>query len=172
MKDTPAAEAGIRIKDVIVGFDGKAVQEHEDLPSMVANTEIGKEVSVSILREGKLLELHARIGELRDRGSSVKKAEVKPDEFGFLLEDLSAETVRSLGLSVSEGVLVQAIEPGSVADLSGFGRGDVVLEVNGQRVANLEPWKRIVLNLPKKKVVLVVIRRGENTRLLTLKRRE
>ena len=50
---SPAAEAGFEAGDVIVSFDGKPVEEMRRLPRIVAETEIGKSVSVELIRGGK-----------------------------------------------------------------------------------------------------------------------
>ncbi len=73
--DGPAAKAGIETGDLITGFDGKPVPEMRDLPRIVAETEIGKSVSVDIVRAGKPRKLTLKVGLLDE----PKEADVKAD---------------------------------------------------------------------------------------------
>jgi serine protease Do len=62
----PADKAGIKRGDVIVSFDGKAIEEMQDLPYIVASTPVGKEVSIRILRDGKEMDLRVKVGEMKE----------------------------------------------------------------------------------------------------------
>lgn len=63
---SPADRAGIQQRDVIVSFDGKDVAGATDLPRLVGNTPIGKEVTLRVIREGRSLDLKASIREFRE----------------------------------------------------------------------------------------------------------
>jgi serine protease Do len=63
----PAEKAGIKRGDVIVSFDGKAVEEMNDLPYIVATTPVGKKVEVEIIRDGKKKQLEVEVGERAQR---------------------------------------------------------------------------------------------------------
>ncbi len=169
---SPAAQAGFQRRDIIVKFDGKDVPDHFALPLMVAQTTIGKEVQVEVARGKNREVLKAVIGELRDNQEkqAPKKESLKPNQYGLLLEDLTEETIKSLGLKSSEGVLVQGVEPNSAAEESGFSRGDVIEELGAQRVSSISMLEQMLKSLPAGKAVLVLVRRGETTRFLTLKR--
>src|SRR5690606_19898995 len=66
VEEGPAARAGIQLRDVIVKFDGKVVEENDDLPLMVAQTPIGKVVEVELIRGGKKRTVKVKIAELKD----------------------------------------------------------------------------------------------------------
>src|SRR5205085_9301677 len=70
----PAEKAGIKARDVVVEFDGRLVKDMKDLPRIVADTPIGKKVTVKVIRDGKPAELMAEVGRLED-GEKVVAAQ-------------------------------------------------------------------------------------------------
>jgi serine protease Do len=65
-KGSPADKSGMKRGDVIISFDGKAIEETQDLPYIVALTPVGKEVAVKIIRKGKEMELQVKVGEMKE----------------------------------------------------------------------------------------------------------
>jgi serine protease Do len=168
MKDTPAAEAGIEVGDVIVEFDGHAVKESTDLPLIVARTPIGKSADVKLIRNGSARTVSVKIGELKEE--EVQVAGAGAGELGIAVQSLTPEIAESLGIDPNtKGVVVAAVEPGSAADEAGLQRGDVVLEINRQAVENEAAYKRALTKVEKGKTVLLLVRRGDNTIFMALK---
>jgi serine protease Do len=64
MPGTPAEKAGLKRGDVIVAFNGKAVSSSRGLPPMVANTSVGQEVTLAVVRDGKKQVLPITVGKL------------------------------------------------------------------------------------------------------------
>jgi serine protease Do len=136
MDDAPAAQGGIEVGDVIVEFDGHAVNESNELPLVVARTPIGKKVDVKIVRRGKTKNVTVEIGELRDEEVAVSSGE--SEEYGLSVQTLTPEIAESLGVDPEiQGVVVARVDPGSVADDAGIQRGDIILEVNRETVEAL-----------------------------------
>ena len=134
-KDSPAEAAGIKPGDVIVGFDGKDVEDVAHLPAMVAATEIGKTVPVKIVRDGSVQSVNLKVAQMPgektaakpETGNSIEPAQGK---WGLALRDLDARTAEQVGAKAGEGVLVTSVKPDSPADQAGVRSGDVVLQVN------------------------------------------
>ncbi len=63
LNDSPAQRAGLRPGDVIVGFEGKEVENATQLRNLVAVTEVGRQVSLTVLRRGQLQRVPVQIGE-------------------------------------------------------------------------------------------------------------
>src|SRR5437660_515329 len=102
---SPADKAGIKAGDVIVEFNGKKVAKATDLPGLVADVPVGKDVPMVVMREGRELRLNANIGRLQDE-SPAKLAETEgKGKLGLSVQPLTPPMARELGLKVKEGVL-------------------------------------------------------------------
>jgi serine protease Do len=164
-----AAEAGGILRgDVITKFDGKEIDEMNELPRMVAATPVGKEVEVEILREGKPLKLKLKVGELKEEAPppTVEKAEI---ELGMSVQEITPEIARQLQLKDPGGVIVSNLEAGSPAEEAGVQRGDVIREINGQAIRKLSDYQRAVGKVKKDEVVRLLIKRGERSLYLAFR---
>src|SRR5579871_6478699 len=77
-KDAPAAKAGIKRGDVIIKFNGRDVHEQHELPTLVAETPIGKKVDVEVIRGGKHLTIPVTIGELKENEMASARGQEQP----------------------------------------------------------------------------------------------
>ena len=164
-----AAEAGGILRgDVIVKFDGKEIDEMNELPRLVASTPVGKEVDVEVLREGKPLKLKLKVGELKDEAPAptAEKAEI---ELGMSVQEITPEIARQLQLKDPAGVIVTQVESGSPAEEAGVQRGDVIREINGQVIRKLNDYQGAVGKVKKNEVVRLLIKRGERNLYLAFR---
>ena len=142
----PADNAGIKSGDIILKFDGTDIVEMRDLPKVVADTPVDKEVPVVILRKRKEETLTVKVGRLEDSDAAVASAEQpKPEEeapavtdkvLGLTLREITAEDRASgdFGEDV-KGVLIVEVEPGSYASDKGIEAGEILAEVGQEPVA-------------------------------------
>lgn len=144
----PAEAAGLEQGDVVLEFDGQEVPEMRDLPRMVADAPVGKDVELVVLRKGEEVVLSVELGRLEE-GEKVAAAEAD----GIVEEMPSAASAEVLGLTLSEltdalrdehgisdavdGVVITEVEPGSAAAEKRIIPGDVIVEVAQEVV--LEP---------------------------------
>ena len=168
----PGAQAGLEPGDIVVEFDGKKVKSSHELPAMVAATPVGKEVEVKILREGKEKTLRAKIAEMpRDgEGAAEETGESSGEKLGLGVAPVTPEVARQLGIEPGSGVLVRAVKSGSVAEDAGLQPGDVILEVNRKTVKSVDAFKDAVGGAKKGESLLFLVRRGDSTIFLALKR--
>jgi serine protease Do len=147
----PAKPAGIEAGDVIVQFDGKEIKDMRDLPRVVADTAVGKEVKVLIIHNGQEVTRMVTLGRLED-GEKQQVAEAKPGvpadqpvikkALGLDLANLS-DTLRTkykVKDSV-KGVVIVAVDPGSAANTQHLSPGDVIVEVAQEAVATAEDFQ-------------------------------
>jgi serine protease Do len=168
VKGGPAAEAGIKVGDVIVAFDGHEVDESTDLPLMVAREPIGKEVELTVIRDGSEQTITLTVGEMKDE--EMQLAHSESEAYGVTVQNLTPEIAESLGVPADlKGVLVSSVQPGSPAEDAGLRRGDVVLEVNRKPVGTVDKYSEEMKKTAEGKSVLLLVRRGENTVFLALK---
>jgi serine protease Do len=170
LPDTPAAEGGILRGDVIVEFNGEAINEWHDLPIVVANTPVDADAKVIVIRDGKSKNFHVRIGRLDDpeQIASISKQDQGAEAFGFRAQDLTPALVDELGLAEATGVIVTEVAPDGPAAEAGIQRGDVIIELDRKAIKNVADLANRLED--SKESVLVLVRRGENTLFVPLKR--
>jgi len=103
---------------------------------------VGREVPVSVLRDGQTVQLTARIEalEAKEGRQAATESEAKP-ALGLSVQPLTPDLARRLGTPARLGLVVQGVEAGSPAADAGFERGDVIVEVNRQPARSLEQLK-------------------------------
>jgi serine protease Do len=169
--DTPAAEAGLRQGDIILAYRGKPVTEMGDFRNRVALTAPGSRVELAILRDGKRQTLGVEIGRLeRDRLASLGTPQ-RAGQFGLTVQTLTPPLAEQFGVQPGEGVVVTAVEQGSVADLAGIEVGAVILQVNQAAVNSAETFARAVEKSRADKQLLLLLKKGELQQYVILKQR-
>ncbi len=176
MDDSPAKKAGFERADVIVEYDGKPMDSPTHLRNAVAQTPVGKKVTIKIIRDKKPKTIELTIAEQpksmsqsgeEEGGESGSPAGVLSD---LDVRELNDELASRYGLKSSErGVVIIRVKPGSTAEEVGVREGDVILEVNRQAVTSLKAYERIVSKLPKDQAVLLLLKRQGRTLYLTLR---
>ena len=164
----PAKAAGLETGDVVVKFDGKDIKEPKDLSRIVADTAVGKEVEVVVIRKGAEETRKVTLGRLED--DKTQQAALKKDEpaekpvtqkaLGLDLATLSKDLRTRYKIKDSvKGVLVTGVDATSDAAEKRLSAGDVIVEVAQEAVANAADIKKRVDQLKKdgKKSVLLLV---------------
>ncbi len=164
---SPAAEAGLKPGDVILGINGKPVESYDAFRNQIATMQPGDKVRLDISREGKSLELPVTLGE-RPTEPRVSKAQPSAPEaqesqqrLGVQVQDLTSDLARQFGYQGSTGVIVSGVVPGSPADEAGIQAGDLITSVNRRAVANTGQFIQAMRESRQKGKVLLLIKRGE-----------
>ncbi len=167
MSDTPAEKAGIERGDVIVEFNGRRIEEMNDLPRAVATTPPNAEVPVKLLRKGQEKVVQVKVAELKEE--RVATGGTLEEGLGMTVQELTPEIARNLGVSESKGVIVTNVEDGTPAEEAGLRRGDVILEVNQKKVENLRDYRAALARVGSTESMLLLVRRGSNVLYVALK---
>ncbi|UGQ44590.1 DegQ family serine endoprotease [Massilia endophytica] len=161
----PAAKAGLKPGDIIVKFGGAEIARSTDLPRLVGNTAPNTKTSVTVWREGAMVDLPITVAE-RESDQPTKgkpgerskpKAEGPSNALGFKVSDLTAAQRKELG--VTGGVMVDAAE-GRAAG-AGLRPGDVLLQLNSTAIVSAAQFNAMVSKLDPAKPAVVLVRRGE-----------
>jgi serine protease Do len=162
VKDSPAERAGIKRGDVILSFDGQAIDDRNDLPKVVASTPVGKAVKMVVFRDGRERELKVEVGKLAEEGGQLAEQGATGGKLGLTVNTLTPEQARRYNVDPeSRGVLITAIEPGSAAAAANLRPGDVVVEVDGREVETVEAFEAATAQVGKGKVLRLLIQRRE-----------
>jgi serine protease Do len=169
-EDSPAADAGLRVGDILTHFDGIQVESEKDedlgaFQRLVANVEPGREVAISVVRGGKPVALKARIG----TQPRVEPSEAETD-VGFHVQEITANLARAFRLEDDRGAFVHFVARGSPAAEAGLFIGDVVQRIENQPVNDLEDFRHAMRRVSGRSRFLVTARRGDETRLFLVKR--
>ena len=170
-ESSPAAEAGIKIGDVIVEYNGKPVPKSSDFPSIIADTVPGQKVTLKVLRDKKEQSIGIKIGELPDDSDPNQQVEARDPELGLRVQRITPEAARRLGLTSSKGVIVMEVQPGSPADQVGIEPADVIREINQRPVSNVREFERAARQGRRGDRILLLVQRGDNAVFFAVKRK-
>lgn len=175
-KGGPAEKAGLEPGDVILKFDGKAINNSADLPRMVGATRPGARAVLQVWRRGALRDLPVTVGEMADE----KQAAVRPsrgsrpseqaaNRLGLVVAELSPEQRREL--KMAGGLLIEDVRGvGARADLK---PGDILIAVISKgattEVKSVEQLNKLLSQFEKGANVTLLIRRGEMQTFVTIK---
>jgi serine protease Do len=179
----PAKPAGIEPGDVVIKFDGKDVKAMRDLPRIVADTAVGKEVEVIIVRKGKEERKTVKLGRLEDgekpqpasaRSTTPQDKEktVVKKALGLDLANISEELRKRHKIKDTvKGVVITAIDQSSAAAEKRLSVGDVIVEIAQEAVANTDDFQKKIDKLKKegrKSALLLVANANGELRFVAL----
>ena len=156
-KSSPAAKAGLKSGDVIVFYDGKKVEKTTQLQKYVAETKIGRRVSIQIYRDGKKLTKRAKIVLLPKNLGSIK-IESGLENYGIQLSPIDKQLKAKLGLKESYGLYLSRLEPNGLARKNDLRVGDVILEVNRVKIRNINDFKKALKKSAKNTALILIFR--------------
>ena len=178
LADSPAKRAKLERGDVIVEFDGRAVENPTQFRNLVAQTPIGKKVRVKFLRGGKERDLEVTIAE---QPKTIAQLESPGDEggetrssgafAGMDVRELTPELARRFNLSREEkgGVIVARVAEGSPAGEAGLQVGDLITEINRTPIADLRDFQNVTGSLAAREPALVLVVRNSRNFYLTIR---
>ena len=182
-EDSPAAKGGIKTGDVVVEYNGDRVEGVEQFMRMVRETPPGREVKLSILRNGASQTLAMKTGSRKSwmtarygEAGTIEIPRIEMPEvnipdiprafmswrssvLGIEAESLDSQLAEYFG--VKEGVLVRSVVRGSAADKSGLRAGDVIVKVDENRVTNPRDISASIRSTRSKKTVPVQLVRDK-----------
>jgi len=164
-EESPALAAGIKQGDTILKVDGKDIADSRDLARKVAQIKPGQSVPMTLVRDGKTMELSVEIGTMPNepKMASAGESENKTD---------TSVSLGNLGLKVTPaqdgaGVTITEVKPDSAAAERGLKVGDTILEVSGTEVHGPADI-RTALKANTKKRVLMLVKTGDGQRFVAL----
>jgi serine protease Do len=159
----PADKAGLKAGDVVRSMNGRKVVSSGDLPAMVGLAKPGSTIKLEVWRQGKLIALDAKLGNVNDKVAAVAVSGDRAEQastklrLGLSLRALDANERRDSG--INSGLLIE--DAGGAAESAGVQAGDVLLSVNGYVVNSVDQVRQVVDKSGKS--VALLIQRGGDT---------
>ncbi len=155
---SPAALAGLRVGDAVVGVNGKAVRRYHQLLRHVALLVPGSKVRVDVLRQGKPLQLVAVLAQRPASLRSLQEQLIDPENLGLTLR---------MGAR-GGGLFVNDVASGSLSERADIRKGDVILTVNGAPMTSMEDFSHA---FGPNDAVTMRIKRNTSLHTVSLRRR-
>jgi serine protease Do len=160
VKDSPADKAGLASGDVLMEFDGRKVDAPQDLQKAVGVTAPGKGVPMKVWRDKGEKTLEIKVGETPEDTAQLEPSGKSKNLLGLETRPITPEIARQLNLRTTEGVVVAGVEEEGPAAEAGLQRGDVIREINRQRIRSVQDYERATQGLKPGDRVTVLLQRG------------
>jgi len=161
IKGSPAEQAGLQIGDLILEFDGKAVQSSWELPEMVGLEPIGKDAKLLILRDGKKVQMHLKLGEKPSSEAPPEEKAESRSELGLQVQDITPDVARRYRLPEDiGGVVVTDVKFKSPAEKAEIKQGDVIMKIGWTPIKNAEHFYEVSSKLGTGVQMLLIYRDG------------
>lgn len=178
-KGSAAEKAGLKQGDVIVGFNGAAVNEANELRNLVAATQPGTEATLNLLREGREQDVKVTVGELQANSAGARGVEEggggQTDGGGRLglgVTPLTPDLASRLRLPADrQGLVVTEVDPEGPAADGGIRQGDLIEQANREPVRSVEDLRAAVEAAGERPVLLLVTRGNEGSTFITVRPR-
>lgn len=173
----PALDGGIEAGDVILMFDGVEIEDTSELVNTVGNSPVGKEVAVSVLRNGDMVDLTVTLGRRETAEAAAFPADEAPSEgpattnmLGLTLSEVDEQLAEGLGVIAGSGLAIVEVEPDSEAAEKGLLSGDLITEAGQQKIATIADFEARVEEAQEagRKSILLLVRRDGAPRFVAL----
>jgi len=191
--DAPAGKAGLKEHDVILDFNGTAIESEEQIRRLIREVPPGRTVTLGISRDGSPMKISVQLADHSAMVAKVRPGIIIPSTrpyegprnsidipgiqiqiysaaLGVQTENLTRQLGEFFGVKNGEGVLIRSVEKGSAAEKAGLKAGDVIVRADNEKLTDRSDLSHILRNHRSGgKVTLVVMRdKHEQTFVVTL----
>ncbi len=166
----PAEKAGLEAGDIILKFDGTAIEKSSDLPRLVGATKPGARSTVTVWRKGANKDIPVTVAELEPEKTAKSepkkpKQEQAANPLGLVVSDLTDAQKKEA--KVDAGVVIESAE--GVAARAGLRPGDIIQRLNNTDVRDAKQFNALVAKLESKKMAVLLVRRGDSSQFVPLR---
>jgi predicted metalloprotease with PDZ domain len=190
--DAPAGKAGLREHDVILEFNGTAIESEEQIRRLIREVPPGRTVALGISRDGVPMKINVQLADHGDVVAQARPHIIVPNPrvqvfprngmdlpfqiqtyssvLGVQTESLTRQLGEYFGVKDGEGVLVRSVEKGSAAEKAGLKAGDVIVKADNEKLTDRSDLSHILRNhrTGGKMTLLVMRDKHEQTFTVTL----
>ncbi len=161
-KGDPADKAGLKAGDVITEINGKKIKDTHELLMLIAGFRVGETVKIKILRDSLEKDVSIAVAERKEQAELAAAGE-SGQAFGMVVQEITPEIAKHLGLSTKKGVIVVEVQEGSTADEVGIQPQDIILQVNKMKITTMKEYVQELKKAGEKGGILLLIKRGKST---------
>ena len=165
--NSPGAQAGLRVGDVIRQVDGKKVTDAGQLQMEVGEMQPGAKIDLQVMRDGKNMSIPVTLESMDTDNSENKLAQNAGDKprWGLGIADITPELRQQLNAPDNvSGAVIERVQPGSPSDDAGLQPGEVIVGVNRHETKSASDVQKALASVPKGQDALVLIwANGGNT---------
>lgn len=166
LNDYPADAAGIEVGDVVIGLDGKPIQNMNEFRNKIALARSNTTVELELIRKGKVQKIKVTLAERpQDPTNNPRKPEVETF-MGMSVEDVTVKTQEDLGYEMESGVVITEVEPDSPAEEAGLQPGVLITEVDRTVIKNKDDFKEAMQQADEEEGVLLLIQNQQGSRYI------
>lgn len=170
LPNSPAEKAGLKRGDIIVEYDGAAVESSTGFRTRVAFTEPGETREIVVVRDGRRVSTDLTLVPREEfLAAEAEEDDVKPlESLGITVQNLTEELAEQLDYSGQQGVIVTEVTPGSVAQRQGLRRGTLIQEVNHQAIGSVSELEAAIAEHDHDRPLLLFVRFQDSSNYVTL----
>jgi serine protease Do len=168
-----ADQAGVQVGDVILSFGGREIATSADLPPLVGSTKPGTKANLIVYRDGKDMTLPVMVGELPGEKATLanatgsKEPASPANALGVVVDDLTADQRKQLGIENNEGVVVTRIS-GAAARRAALAPGDIILMIGRKPLRSIGDFNAAVKDVKPGDSVMLLVRREDATSFIAV----
>jgi serine protease Do len=165
---SPAEKAGLKVGDIIVQIDGKKIKDSQDVVREVLKRQVDQKIRFEVIRDGNRVEVSVTTTQMPSTPAERKPAGPGKEWFGLRVSTVTPDIAKQLGLAKAEGVVIEGVQMGSGAQDAGLRKGDVILEVNRQRIKDENDYRNAMEKITPGQGVLFLVSREGSTFFVSL----
>lgn len=168
---SPADKAGLQPYDVILELNGKPVLDVNTFRNEIASTDPGQTARLAIMRDGKKLNIDIKLAVLENPKTADNNDDNTPQDvdtkLGLEVQPLTPEIISQLAINKNvKGVIISNVDGNGNASDAGIIRGDIIQEMNRQKITSIEDFNRVSKNIKPGDAVILKILRGKQNMVL------
>jgi serine protease Do len=161
-KGDPADKGGMKAGDIVTEVNGKKIKDTHELLMLIAGFRVGETVKITLLREGQEKTVTITVAERKEQ-AEIAAGREGGEAYGMVVQEITPEIAKHLGLTTKTGVIVVDVQEGSVAEEVGIQPQDIILQINKAKINTMKEYVREMGKAGEKGGVLLLIKRGKST---------
>ena len=163
----PADKAGMKAGDVVTEINGKKIKDTHELLMLIAGFRVGETVVIKATRDGQEKVFNITVAERKDQEIAGRQ---NGNAYGMVVQEITPDIAKHLGLPVKKGVIVVDVQEGSTAEEVGIQSQDIILQINKAKIESMKDYLREIGKAGEKDGILLLIKRGRSNLFVPLKK--